>query len=71
MSTRAIREALERIRWDGLSGNATPTYTAAMAEVEAIEKAARDWYAQETRRDVVLASDALAPFERIALETKT
>ena len=51
MSTRAIREALERIRWDGLSGKETPAYAAALAEVEAIEKAAGEIYAKGDAAD--------------------
>ena len=66
MSIKAIRSALLKLRKEGWHDTAGP----AEAELEAIEQACRDWYAQETRRGVVLASDALAPFERIALETK-
>jgi len=42
MSTKAIREALEAVRWDGLSGEEKPSYAAALAEVEAIERAAKE-----------------------------
>lgn len=73
MSTQAIRSVILRYKEalgdDVLPGQAD-AIRLAIEEVEAIEQACRDWYAQETRRGVVLASDALAPFERIALETK-
>lgn len=66
MSTKAIREALQSLKDEG---GWDRTYAAAIAEVEAIENAARQWYGQETR-GLVLESDALAPLERIALETE-
>lgn len=68
MSTKALWKALEAA-FDHPNADGE-VCRAARDELEAIEQACRDWYAQETRRGVVLASDALAPFERIALETK-
>lgn len=70
MSTKAIREALAIARSAAHdTGHSTDHVDAAEAEVEAIEKAARQWYAQETQ-GLVLVSYALAPLERIALDTR-
>lgn len=71
MSTKRIHEALEWLRCDDATlanEEMQREYVAAKAELEAIEKAARNWYGQETQ-GLVLEADALAPLERIALET--
>lgn len=70
MSTKAIREALSDARASAVEWgmqNTVAGIDAAMAEVEAIERAARDWYAVVIGVEASPASDAFAPFERIAI----
>lgn len=72
MSTKAIREALEMTE-ELLNGveefsDDRANLAAALAEVEAIERAARLWYAVVIGVESSPASDAFAPFERIAID---
>lgn len=71
MSTKAIRAALEAVRWDGLNGKEHPSYVAALAELEAIEKAARDISAYLSHGQPERYCLALALFDRIAKDAKS
>lgn len=72
MSTEALREALERMRFDSMDGEERQLYRDARAELAAIEQAAKDFVRLGGGEFVKITalSDLLVLMDSIAKEAK-